>query len=223
MRWIFFLLLVGNLLLSLLILQSDEHENAGLPAIGELEVYPVADGNSLEEGRESVANTADAGTSQATQEMSCLRVGPFETRERALALTAEVTRLGLASNITSESPKPVTDFQVLQTPDVTGVHLEDDIARLQRAGMTDVAAIEDGEYQGGISLGLFDLRADAIKRRQEVDRYGLTAEIVVRTSEKALFWVDIYESPGKKLTPVELESLKRRFDVAVTFEDAVCP
>ena len=141
MRWIFFLLLVGNLLLLLLILQSDEHENAGLPAIGELEVYPVADGNSLEEGRESVANTADAGASQATQEMSCLRVGPFETRERALALTAEVTRLGLASNITSESPKPVTDFQVLQTPDVTGVHLRQSRMANTRAGFLLVFSI----------------------------------------------------------------------------------
>jgi hypothetical protein len=223
MRWIFFLLLVGNLLLLLLILQSDESENAGLPAIGELEFFPVTDGNGLEESREPDVSSPETGASQATQEMSCLRVGPFETRERALALTAEVARFGLASNTTSESAKLVTDFQVLQTPEVTGVHLEDDLARLQRAGMTDVAAIEDGEYKGGISLGFFDLRANAIKRRQEVDRYGLTAEIVERTSETALFWVDIYESPGKKLTPGELESLKRRFDVAVTFEDAVCP
>jgi hypothetical protein len=214
MRWIFFLLLVGNLLLLLLIFQSGEERKTGLPAIGELEVSPVNEGSSPGEGGES---------SQATRAMSCLRVGPFDTRERALALTAEVTRFGLASNITSESPRLVTDFQVLQTPEVTGVHLEDDLARLQRAGMADIAAIEEGEYSGGISLGIFELRADAIKRRQEVDRYGLTAEIVERTSEKALLWVDIYESQGKKLTPGELESLKRRFDVAVTFEEAKCP
>ena len=223
MRWIFFLLVVGNLLLLLLILQADKHEEAGLPAIGELEVFPVTDGNNPVEGSEPVASVLDSGVSQATQPMSCVRVGPFETRERAIALTAEVTRIGLASNITSEKPQLVTDFQVLQTPEVTGVHLEEDLARLQRAGMTDAAAIEDGEYAGGISLGLFDLRANAIKRRQEVDRYGLTAEIVERTSEKALLWIDIYESPGKKLTPEELENLKQRFDVAVTFEDAVCP
>jgi hypothetical protein len=223
MRWIFFLLLVGNLLLLLLILQSDQQENTGLPAIGELEVFPVTDGKSPGEGGDVVAGSPDSGASQAAQGPSCLRIGTFETRERALALTAEVTRYGLASNITSESPKLVTDFMVLQTPEVTGVHLEDDLARLQRAGMTDVAAIEDGEYKGGISLGVFDLRANAIKRRQEVDRYGLTAEIVERNSEKALFWVDIYESPGKKLTPGELESLKRRFEFAVTFEDEACP
>lgn len=220
MRWIFFLLLVGNLLLLLLILQSDEDVKTGLPAIGELEVFPVNDDSSPGEVGEPVAGSPDSG---ASQEMSCLRVGPFETRERALALTAEVTRLGLASNITSESPRLVTDFLVLQTPGVTGVHLQDDLARLQRAGMTDFAAIEDGEYSGGISLGIFELRANAIERRQEADRYGLTAEIVERTSEKALFWVDIYESQGKKLTPGELESLKRRFDVAVTFEEAECP
>jgi hypothetical protein len=223
MRWIFFLLLVGNLLLLLVILQSDEHEKAGLPAIGELEVFPVNDGNSPGEGDKPATGTPDSGASDATQGMSCLRVGPFDVRERALALTAEVTRFGLASNITSESPKLVTDFQVLQMPGVTGVHMEDDLARLQRAGITDAAAIEDGEYSGGISLGIFELRADAIKRRQEVDRYGLTAEIIERTSEKALFWVDIYESPGKKLSPGELESLKRRYDVAVTFEQAECP
>ena len=217
MRWIFFLLLVGNLLLLLLILQSDEDEKAGLPAIGELEVYPVTDSSGAFEGQ------PNSGSSQVAQGMRCLRVGPFDTRERAVALTAEVTRFGLASNITSESPKLVTDFQVLQTPGVTGEHLEDDLARLQRAGMTNATAIEEGEYSGGISLGIFDLRATAIQRRQEVDRYGLTAEIVERTSEKALFWVDIYESAGKKLMPEELEGLKRRFDVAVTFEDVACP
>lgn len=223
MRWIFFLLVVGNLLLLLLILQSDKQEQAGLPAIGELEVFPVNDGSSPGEVGVPDENSPDSDASQATQSMSCLRVGPFDMRETALALTAEVTRIGLASNITSEKPQLVTDFLVLQTPEVTGVHLENDLARLQRAGISDVAAIEDGEYEGGISLGFFDLRADAITRRQEVDRYGLTAEIVERTSEKALFWVDIYESPGKQLTPEELESLKSRFDVAVTFEDAVCP
>ena len=223
MRWIFFLLLVGNLLLLLLILQSDEQEQAGLPAIGELEVFPVTDGSSPGESMEPVENSPDSDASRAAQGTSCLRVGPFDMRETALALTAEVTRIGLASNITSEKPKLVTDFQVLQTPEVTGVHLEEDLARLQRADMADVAAIEDGEHEGGISLGFFDLRADAIKRRQEADRYGLTAEIVERTSEKALLWVDIYESPGKQLTPEELESLKSRFDVAVTFEDAECP
>ncbi|MGD9255183.1 MAG: hypothetical protein PVF23_05415 [Chromatiales bacterium] len=217
MRWIFFLLLVGNLLLLMLILQSDEGEKAGLPAIGELEVFPVTDGSAPVEDAPNVV------VSEAGEGMRCLRVGPFETRERAATLTAEVTRLGHASTITSQSPKLVTDFHVLQTPEVTGEHLEDDLARLQRAGMTDASPIGEGEYSGGISLGIFELRANAIERRQEVDRYGLTAEIVERTSEKALLWVDIYQSPGKKLMPEELESLERRFDLAVTFEDVACP
>ena len=221
MRWIFFLLLVGNLLLLLLMFQSGKREEAGLPAIGELEVFPIT-GSNRESGSPAGASPGPGGSKSAGV-MRCQRVGPFDSRALALAVTAEITRYGLASNITSESRELVTDFQVIQTPGVTGEHLEEDLARLQRAGMTDVTAIQEGEYSGGISLGVYELRANAIRRRQEADRYGLTAEIVERSRDRDLFWVDIYESPDKKLTPEELESLKLDFDVAVTFEDVECP
>ena len=221
MRWIFFLLVVGNMLLLLLIFQSDKREDAGLPAIGELEVFPIT-GSSGESGGPAGASPG-TGSSNSAGVMRCQRVGPFDSRALALEVTAEITRYGLASNISSESRELVKDFWVIQTPGVTGEHLEEDLARLQRAGMTDVAAVEEGEHSGGISLGIFELRDNAIRRRQEADRYGLTAEIVERTRDRELFWVDIYESPGKKLTPEELESLKQDFDVAVTFEDVECP
>lgn len=221
MRWIFFLLVVGNLLLLLLMFQSGKREEAGLPAIGELEVFPIT-GSSRENGSPAGASPGP-GSSNSASVMRCQRVGPFDSRALALEVTAEITRYGLASNISTESRELVKDFWVIQTPKVTGEHLEEDLARLQRAGMTDVAAVEEGEHSGGISLGIFELRDNAIRRRQEVDRYGLTAEIVERTRDRDLFWVDIYESPDKKLTPEELESLKLDFDVAVTFEDVECP
>jgi hypothetical protein len=223
MRWIFLLLLMANLLLLVLIFQAEKEleSNPGHAPVGQLDVMPISKYEQLEKGflSEDPPEPPEPAGTGASQ--NCSTLGPLTNRDRAEALSAELAPLGVASRLRSEMVKTIRDYWVIQTPEITEGHQAEDIARLRRSGITDVSPIRDGQYRGGISLGIYRQRTNAIKRRQQVDRFGLTAEIVERGDKQEVYWVDASEDLFNALSDNERDSLMRRY-IPITIEASDC-
>lgn len=222
MRWIFLLLLIGNLLLFVLIYQSGNGQDVlqGNPPVGQLDVMPLGEYEQGEKGfgQDEVQQAAGVNS----REQTCSTLGPLTSRAQAAELSAELARLGVPSRVRSETLTSVTDYWVIQTPGVTADNQQSDIARLRRAGITDISPIDEGEHSGGISLGIYSDRTDAIKRRQQVDRFGLTAEIVERGDAYSVYWVDTRRKVDSVLDDGQTAALQKRF-IAISIEDVDCP
>ena len=115
-----------------------------------------------------------------SQEQECSTLGPLPNRAQAAELSSELARLGIPSRLRLETLTSITDYWVIQTPEVTADNQQSDIARLRRAGIRDISPIREGEHSGGISLGIYSDRTDAIERRQQVD----AAELVLQPGRR---------------------------------------
>ena len=216
MRWIFLSLLMANLLLVVLVFQagSEESEIRGNKPVGQLDVMPLSRYKQIDGepgtgiNQTNPSSNPGAGSETASR---CSSLGPLPEKSRAQALSAELASYGLASEIRSESIDTINDYWVIQTPQVTAGHQGEDIARLRRSGIEDVSPIRGGPQDGGISLGIYKQKADAIQRRQQVDRYGLTAEIVERGEKQSVFWVDASIDISKSMSPNLVESITARY------------
>jgi hypothetical protein len=225
MRWIFLLLLMGNLLLFVLIFQAEKEQDvtSGHAPVGQLDVMPVTKFEQLEDGFKSGTPVRPKPERIATgkQGVLCSTLGPLSARSHAQKLSSELAGFGLASSIREEKIKTIKDYWVIQTPEVTAGNEESDIARLRRAGITDISVIRDGEYEGGVSLGIYRNRTNAIKRRQQVDRFGLTAEIVERGDEHSVYWVDTNTDVEKALNERQIDSITSRY-IPLSIGDIEC-
>ena len=226
MRWIFLLLLMGNLLLLVLIFQAGKEQETvgGQSPVGELDVMPITDYEQLGRNFQQDKTRTEPGVTTSRSRSGsqpCSTLGPLPTRLQARELSTELASLGLASSIRSDIIKTIRDYWVIQTPAVTAEHQESDIARVRRSGITDISAIRDGVYKGGISLGIYRNRANAIKRRQQVDRFGLTAEIIERGDEESVFWVNTNTDVRESLDSGVIDSITSRY-IPITIEPVDC-
>ena len=222
MRWIFLLLLIGNLLLFVLIYQSGNGQDVlqDNAPVGQLDVMPLSE--YQQGGRGFGPDEAQQAAGVNSQEQECSTLGPLPNRAQAAELSSELARLGILSRLRLETLTSITDYWVIQTPEVTADNQQSDIARLRRAGIRDISPIREGEHSGGISLGIYSDRTDAIERRQQVDRFGLTAEIVERGDAYSVYWVDTQRKVDNVLDAGQREALLKRF-IAISIENLDCP
>jgi hypothetical protein len=70
------------------------------------------------------------------------------------------------------------------------------IARqLSAKGVRDYYVVTAGDQQNTISLGLFRDRGNAEKRRNEVAALGFVPDLVTRTEELPVYWLDFATDP----------------------------
>ncbi|QBB69490.1 SPOR domain-containing protein [Pseudolysobacter antarcticus] len=71
-------------------------------------------------------------------------------------------------------------------------------ARLLAAkGVRDYYVVTAGENQNTISLGLFHEQGNAEKRRSEIAALGFAAQVIARTEELPVYWVDFAETTAR--------------------------
>ena len=70
---------------------------------------------------------------------------------------------------------------------------------LSAKGVRDYYVVTAGEQQNSISLGLFKDRGNAERRRTEVAALGFTPEIVERTEDQPVYWLDYALAPDARL------------------------
>ena len=145
------------------------------------------------------ANAAELATApESPAEMrsgTCTSIGPFATqadmRSAINALTPLVSRIQYREARATE-----TRGYWVYLPATSSREQALAIARqLSAKGVRDYYVVTAGDQQNTISLGLFRDKNNAEKRRAEVAMLGFNPEVITRTEELPVYWVDFAADP----------------------------
>jgi len=195
-RMMFLLLLALNIGVGCWIYFAPQSTAAQLPASDPGVAKLVLLSEQEHPGDANAAELASAPESTADlRNDTCSSVGPFATqadvRSALNALTPQVTRIQYRESHATE-----TRGYWVYLPAVSSREQALAIARqLSAKGVRDYYVVTAGDQQNTISLGLFRDRGNAEKRRSEVAALGFLPELVTRTEELPVYWIDFATDP----------------------------
>lgn len=143
-------------------------------------------------------STTSASGGQAADDV-CTSIGPFATqsdmRAAMQALTPQTRRIQFRNARATQSRGFWVYLPAVKTrEEALGV-----ARTLSAKGVRDYYVVTAGEQQNTVSLGLFREQANAERRRAEITAMGFTPELIQRTEELPVYWVDVAAAPGRKL------------------------
>jgi cell division septation protein DedD len=147
-----------------------------------------------EQDRGAAVNSAEMAAAPETRAElrndSCLSIGPFATqadmRTALNSLTPVVPRIQFR-----EAHSVETRGYWVYLPAMGSREQALTVARqLSSKGVRDYYVVTAGDQQNTISLGLFRDRSNADKRRNEVAALGFAPDVVTRTEDLPVYWVD---------------------------------
>src|SRR5262249_16897603 len=152
-----------------------------------------------EQERPTDANAAELATAPESfadlRSDHCSSIGPFATqadrRGAPNALTPVASRIQYREARATE-----TRGYWVYLPATSSREQALAIARqLSAKGVRDYYVVTAGDQQNTISLGLFRDKNNAEKRRNEVAALGFNPELVTRTEELPVYWLDFATAP----------------------------
>jgi cell division septation protein DedD len=124
---------------------------------------------------------------------TCASIGPFPTqadmRSALNALTPLVARIQYREASATET-RGYWVYLAAQSSREKALALA---RQLSEKGVRDYYVVTAGDQPNTISLGLFHDQANADKRRDEVAKLGFAPEVVARTEELPVYWIDFAE------------------------------
>lgn len=125
-------------------------------------------------------------------QLICNVLGPIEDEVLAKAIFREIERQGgVGAALRTEPLKRVTGYWVvLPTYNDYGGAI-DAIKKLKQQGIVDIQRFYRGELKDGVSLGIYNRRLNAEKRKSQIEEKGFSPEILPRYTEIPAFWIDI--------------------------------
>jgi hypothetical protein len=142
-------------------------------------------------GEASAAELAAAPESAADlRNDTCVSIGPFPTqadmRAALNALTSAVTRIQYREAHATETRGYWVYLPALASREQALAAAR----QLSSKGVRDYYVVTAGDQQNTISLGLFHDQGNAEKRRNEIAVLGFKPEMIARTEELPVYWVD---------------------------------
>ncbi|MBS0569608.1 MAG: SPOR domain-containing protein [Proteobacteria bacterium] len=155
-------------------------------------------------GDASAAELASAPETEADlRNETCVSIGPFPTQAdmRAVlnALTPLVPRIQYRDAHTTET-RGFWVFLPAQPSREKALALA---RALSNKGVRDYYVVTAGDQQNTISLGLFHEQANAQKRLNEIAALGFAPQLIARTEDLPVYWIDFAENTRK---PVDWRS-----------------
>lgn len=165
------------------------------PGIAPLVLLAERDGEETNTAELAVAPEARSALSYDR----CLSIGPFPTQadtRRALnLLTPLVERIRFRESLATQ-PRGYWVY----LPAMASREQALGVARqLSSKGVRDYYVVTAGDQQNTISLGLFRDQSNAERRRAEIAGLGFSPQLVQRTEELPVYWVDFADDPGRPI------------------------
>lgn len=142
-----------------------------------------------------IAPVVDPG--QASGNDVCLSIGPFQTQSdmRATlgAMTPLVKRIQYRDERATQSRGYWVFLEAMKSrEEALGV-----ARTLSSKGVRDYYVVTAGEQLNTISLGLFREQANAERRKAEIAAMGFEPQLIQRTEELPVYWIDFARSAEK--------------------------
>ena len=202
MRNLLLLLLLANILYFVWGLFVEEPAETGVAVVDESDLGPplAVSRNTVAEAATSVGAVLGSGKPSdlaAVVGRSCVTIGPFKTNADADGALAEYEREGMRASVrTTQGEVFIGNWvQIRNIPDrETGNAM---LEKLKAGGLGDAYLVPTDDEGLKISLGLFGEMSRAERIELQAKSLDLPADIMPRTREATVFFVDIALPPGK--------------------------
>jgi len=155
------------------LLLLSEREHAGEPAAAELASAPEAIGD-LRGG-------------------SCVSIGPFPTQADMRGALSALTPLAARIQYREAHATETRGYWVFLAAQASRERALALARQLSEKGVRDYYVVTVGDQPNTISLGLFHDQINADRRRDEVAKLGFAPEVIARTEELPVYWIDFAE------------------------------
>jgi cell division septation protein DedD len=234
MRAFFALLLIGNIGFAvfqfLMPYEQLFSENRKLPAAEELQLLSEANSEVVKQTEviaavkptQTVKTTAaethakprvPAPVTLVTEAVSdkrvCYTIGPIKDKARAIEISGRYSGKRIATSLKSSLDKQYMGMMVYIGGHNSREEALQTANRLSAKGVRDHIIVSEPDQLNILSLGVFGLKKNADRLRDQVRKLGFAAESEPRYRERTIFWVYAEQSSEKELEQllkqVELE------------------
>jgi hypothetical protein len=154
------------------------------------------------EGEGAAQSSELASAAESRSDIShghCLTIGPFPTqadmRGAMNKLMPQVERIQFREARATQSRGYWVYLPAMESREQAL-----SVARqLSAKGVRDYYVVTAGDQQNTISLGLFRDQANAERRRRELGDLGFKPQLIQRTEDLPVYWIDFADDPAKPL------------------------
>ncbi|MCB1758712.1 MAG: hypothetical protein KDI68_02885 [Gammaproteobacteria bacterium] len=156
------------------------------------------------EQAETVAITGEAeANTSPVQDLHCWTLGPFSDLTAAQNGLKSMEDVGVAAKLREEQSREITGYWVLLPPFEDVRKAIDAVNSLKAQGVVDVQRFYKGEFERGVSLGVYNRRFNAEKRKAQIETKGFVPDVLPRYRQLSAYWLDYQSAPDTPL-PREL-------------------
>jgi hypothetical protein len=130
---------------------------------------------------------------------TCHTIGPFTDLDRAKVVSERIHQLGAKVTRRNKTEQEQYGYRVFLPPYKTREEALAATQKLAKNGIQDYFIISDDEHKNGISLGLFRKKTGAVRRMEQVGRFGFKPQMEIRYKDNTIYWLD-YEQTGELVT-----------------------
>jgi len=153
--------------------------------------------------RDGAAHAAAAGNSARGTPIStddaCVSIGPFATQSDMRAALRALTPLSRRIQFRDARATQSRGYWVFLAAMKTREEALGIARALSSKGVRDYYVVTAGDQQNTVSLGLFREQANAERRRAEIAAMGFAPEMVQRTEELPVYWIDYATTRAKPI------------------------
>lgn len=202
MRNLLLLLLLANILYFVWGMLAEDKSGPGIAIVDEKDLGPPLDVSANRDSDVAASVGAVLGSGQpsdlaAVVGRSCVTVGPFKASADADAALTQYAGEGMRASLRSAQGQIFVGHLVMVRNVVDRETGNDMLDILRQGGLGDAYLVSTEDEGLSISLGLFGDLDRAEKVELQAKSLELEAEIIPRTREGAVFYVDIGLPPGK--------------------------
>lgn len=141
--------------------------------------------------RPETASAPPAGAESAMKPSElCWRLGPWSDRRSRDAVAARLDRVGARCEPRQEATA-TRDQWMVYVPGRGGRDTADQLARLAQAGYQDLYVIRRGQQRGDVSVGLYNSRRNALKRKGALAANGFETRIARHAVPLKHYWLSV--------------------------------
>jgi hypothetical protein len=202
MRNLLLILLLANILYFVWGMFSGTDDEPGVAVVSETDLGPpmeviVNPGDEMAASVGAVLGSGEPSALAAVVGRSCASVGPFKLNSDAEEAQMQYSGEGMRASVRATTGQIFVGHWVIIQGIENSLTTSDMLDSLHGGGVPDAYPVPQDDGTTSISLGLFGELDGAEKVELQAKSLGLPAEIVARTRDDEVFFVDIALPPGK--------------------------
>ncbi len=124
----------------------------------------------------------------------CYTIGFVADQNKAKEVMSELMQLGIKVNQRITQMPVLIGYRVYIPPLASVEEAREMLQKLKRQGIKDSVIIRQGEYENGISLGVFSKKDGAKRHQDAMAKKGFSAKMVERYRDGEQYWFDTYSA-----------------------------